>query len=204
MLDVASKYNLIDLEYFDIGGGFWGAAAEGFDTTGKPSYEDYANAILDTVLGDTFFEKTKPFIVIEPGASVVSNVFDYVTKVFQTKHIRDVDFVSVDGSVFEVKPTMHKYNPPFEVLQPDHALSGKFYDVVGSTCMEKDVILKQVNMPELQYGDYIVLRGVGSYTISLTPIFINYLAPIIEIEEDKVSIVRKRQDINDVLRLYKF
>lgn len=204
MLEVIHDFNLEDIKYFDVGGGFFGAAAKGFDITGRPSYEDYANAILDTVLNDTFFVKTRPFIIIEPGASVVSNVFDYVTKVFQTKKIGNVDFASIDGSVFDVRPTMHTYNAPFEVMQQKPSILSKVYDVVGSTCMEKDVVLKNVTMPELHHGDYIVLRGVGSYTISLTPTFINYLAPIICVNGDKIKVVRNRQSIKDVLGVYEY
>ena len=81
MLETCKQFQLNDLKYFDVGGGFFGAAAEGINTTGRPAYEDYANAILDKVLSDDWFKRQQPFIIIEPGSSVVSNVFEYVTKI---------------------------------------------------------------------------------------------------------------------------
>lgn len=203
MLNVCKLFQLNDLQYFDIGGGFFGAAAEGICTSGKPKYEDYANTVLDIVLSDEWFNNYQPSIVIEPGSSVVSNVFEYVTKVYQNKQIGDVHFITVDGSVFDVKPTLHANNLPFSVARKEETEGEDICDIVGSTCMEKDVILKGVPVPHVKHGDYIIMRGVGAYTICLTPTFINFLSPILCLEGDTIKVVRRRQNVNDVLNIYR-
>ena len=202
MLRVCEEFELNDIEYFDIGGGYFGAAPEGMDLIGRPQYEDYANIIIDRVKKSEWFKKRKPYIVIEPGSSVVSNVFKYYTKVYQIKHIGDKNFAMVDGTVFDVKPTMHSNNLPHVVISNSEDGEDMIYDVVGSTCMEKDVILKDVSLKGLKAGDYIEIRGVGAYTICLTPTFINYLAPIISFEGGKMNIVRRRQQLDDILSIY--
>ena len=209
MLGVAVKYGLNDLLYFDIGGGFFGAAPEGMDLTGRPRYEDYANCVLDEVLKNKWFINQSPWIVIEPGSSVVSNVFDYYTKVYQNKRVGKVNFVMVDGTVFDVKPTMHANNLPHDVYRrkdmidrnADDSSDTYFCNVVGSTCMEKDVLLNDVEIPRLKAGDYIRFKGVGAYTICHTPTFINYLEPILTIENGKYVEVRRRQTIEDVVSI---
>lgn len=202
MLRVCEEFELNDIEYFDIGGGYFGAAPEGLDLTGRPKYEDYANIVVDRVEKSDWFNKCKPSIVIEPGSSVVSNVFKYFTKVYQIKHIGDKNFVMVDGTVFDVKPTMHSNNLPYVVISNSEDGDEMVYDVVGSTCMEKDIILKDVPLKGLKAGDYIEIRGVGAYTICLTPTFINYLAPIVSIEKDEMKVVRRRQQLEDILTIY--
>ena len=204
MLTTCKQFQLNNLKYFDIGGGFFGAAAEGICTSGRPSYEDYANTILNKVLSDEWFKQHQPFLVIEPGSSVVSNVFEYVTKIYQNKQIGNLHFITVDGSVFDVKPTLHTNNLPFTVVRKKEREGIDVCDVVGSTCMEKDVILKSVQIPTVEKGDYIIMRGVGAYTISLTPTFINFLSPILSVEEDTIKVVRRRQDVKDVLNLYHY
>lgn len=204
MLDVCKKHNLNNIQYFDVGGGFFGAAAQGINTEGKPKYDDYANIILDTILADEWFVTHQPNIVIEPGSSVVSNVFSYITKVYQNKYIDDKHFVIVDGSVFDVKPTMHSYNLPFTVYKSKATSEKCRCDIVGSTCMEKDIIMKDVEMENVDHGDYIAIRGVGAYTISLTPTFINPLAPILTKKGTNFDIVRRRQTVEDVLSIYKY
>lgn len=201
MLRVCEEFGLNDIEYFDIGGGYFGAAPEGLDLTGRPQYEDYANAVIDCVEKSTWFEKVQPYIVIEPGSSVVSNVFKYYTKIYQIKHIGDKNFAMVDGTVFDVKPTMHANNLPHVVITDSADDKEEIYDVVGSTCMEKDVILKDVSL-SIKAGDFIEIRGVGAYTICLTPTFINYLAPIVSMENDEMKLVRRRQQLEDILTIY--
>lgn len=204
MLKTCEKFNLTDLQYFDVGGGFFGAAANGIDVSNKPKYIDYANAILDICLDNNWFLKTKPTIVIEPGASVVSNVFSYVSSIFQTKEIAGKRFLTTDGTVFDVKPTFHSL-----MLPHDFFVKGDYHnfykaDLVGSTCMEKDVILNDVDVPEcIGYGDYVKINGVGAYTLSLTPIFINFLSPIIGMKGEKHFLARRRQTIEDVINIYK-
>ena len=202
MLKVCEKYQLNDLEYFDIGGGFFGAAPEGMDLSGRPKYEDYANCVLDICMTSDWFMTRKPWIVIEPGSSVVSNVFKYYTKVYQNKKVGKVNFVMVDGSVFDVKPTMHANNLPHDVIRANESVEAYVCDVVGSTCMEKDVMLKDVNLPKLEAGDFIQFRGVGAYTICLTPTFINFLSPILTERNGEFVAVRRRQNVDDVVGIY--
>lgn len=202
MLDTIHRYQLDDVSYFDVGGGFFGAAAEGIDVTNKPRYQDYADCILQVVMNDEWFRKHRPYIVIEPGASVVSNVFSYVTKIYQNKQINGTNFVTVDGSVFDAKPTLHGFNLPHSVYRQEETEGDSVCDVVGSTCMEKDIILKGVTLPRVKKGDYILMRGVGAYTICLTPTFINYLAPILCVNDGESTVVRRRQSLDDVLGIY--
>ena len=204
MLAVCEKYQLNELEYFDIGGGYFGAAPTGMDLTIRPKYEDYADCVLGETMNNEWFMKHKPYIVIEPGSSVVSNVFNYYTKVYQNKKVGKVNFVMVDGSVFDVKPTMHANNLPHEVFMGKETEETYICDVVGSTCMEKDVMLKEVELPKLEAGDYIQFRGVGAYTICLTPTFINYLPPILMEENGDFVEVRRRQNIEDIIQIYNF
>lgn len=207
MLSVCEKFQLNDVEYFNIGGGFFGAPPKGLDLTGKPSYQDYADTILNCVLANKWFVNHKPYIVIEPGSSVVSNVFEYYTQIYQLKTIGNKNFVIVDGSVFDVKPTMHTNNLPFSLIQNKESRSDgiSVYDVVGSTCMEKDIILSGVSLPDtIGKGDFIQIRGVGAYTLSLTPTFINFLPPVISIEGNgNTRLVRRRQNIEDILAIYR-
>jgi diaminopimelate decarboxylase len=202
MLSVCEDFQLNDLRYFDLGGGFFGAAPEGMDTTGMPSYEDYANEIMDIALRNKWFVQQQPSIVIEPGVSVVSNVFTYYMKVYQIKHIGSKNFVIVDGTVFDVKPTMHTNNLPYTVISDNQEGESGLFDVVGSTCMEKDIILHDVELNHIKAGDYIEIKGVGAYTIALTPTFINYQAPIISIENGEKKLIRRRQELSDVISIY--
>lgn len=204
MLSVCEYFGFEDLQYFDVGGGFFGAAAKGLDVSHKPKYHDYADCILDLCLANEWFNRIKPAVVIEPGVSVVANVFSYVSQIFQKKEIAGQNFITTDGTVFDVKPTLHHNNLPhtFYTKENNHAATYTA-NLVGSTCMEKDVILNDVEIPEsIGYGDFVKIDGVGAYTIVLTPTFINYVSPIIEIKGNKNFVLRRRQTLDDVMIPY--
>ncbi len=203
MLSLCSDFQLDDLQYFDVGGGFFGAAAKGIDVSNKPKYSDYADIILDSCLQNEWFKRVQPNIVIEPGVSVVANVFSYVSRIFQTKEIAGQKFLSTDGTVFDVKPTLHSNNLPHTFFTKESGKGTYVANLVGSTCMEKDVILSDVYVPNsIKGGDYVKIDGVGAYTIVLTPTFINYVSPIVSIEGKKETLVRRRQTLDDVMAIY--
>lgn len=203
MLSLCSEFQLDDLQYFDVGGGFFGAAAKGIDVSNKPKYSDYADVILDLCLQNEWFNRVQPNIVIEPGVSVVANVFSYVSRIFQTKEIAGQKFLSTDGTVFDVKPTLHSNNLPHTFFAKKPGNGTYVANLVGSTCMEKDVILSDVNVPEnIAGGDYVKIDGVGAYTIVLTPSFINYVSPIVSVDGERDTLVRRRQTLDDVMAFY--
>jgi hypothetical protein len=68
--------------------------------------------------------------------------------------------------------------------------------------MEKDIVLHDVELNKIKAGDFIEIHGVGAYTIALTPTFINYLAPILYMEDGKKTVVRRRQMIEDIITIY--
>ena len=113
LMQVRHDFELDSIRYINVGGGFFGAAPEGIDVSQKPKYTDYAKGICETLLADKWFKEHKPYIVIEPGASVVSNVFELVTKIYQHKNIQGQNFVFTDASYFQVRPFLNKMNLPF-------------------------------------------------------------------------------------------
>ena len=203
MLAVCKRYKLDDIRCFDLGGGYFGAAPEGLDLAGRPTYQDYADGILAVLLSDEWFFRVRPFIVIEPGTSVIANVFDIVTQIYQQKNICGKNYVVVDAGIMNVKTIMSTKNYLFDLISDKNEQAAICADVVGSTCMERDIILRDVLLDHYRLGDYIRFRGVGAYVLSMTPVFINYLFPIIAIYNDKkYQLIRRKQTLDDILTIY--
>lgn len=201
LLSICHEYDLTDLKYFDLGGGYFGAAPADVDVSKKPTYGDYAAAICDVLTSDKWFMSIRPTIVIEPGTSVVCNVFELVTKVYQHKKIKDKHFVYVDASRFMVRPSRSKVNYPFDVYS-EHAQEGPIIaDIVGSTCMEVDVIANDVTLNHYSNGDYLVFKANGAYRNNLTPFFINARNPIIQLDNEDFVVIRERQSADEMLAL---
>src|SRR3546814_1613361 len=111
LLQVGRNHNLNQLRYFNVCGWFFGAPAQGLDVSGKPTYADYAARLAQVLRGDAWFQAVQPTLVVEPGVSVVANVFDFVTRVHTVKHIDGQSYVVVEGSVFDKIGRAHVLTP---------------------------------------------------------------------------------------------
>ncbi len=199
LLEIAQVHALDEIKYFDLGGGFFGAAPKEVDISKRPSYQDYANGICDVLLNNEWFQIHKPHIVIEPGASVVTNVFELVTRIHQHKTINQKDFVIVDASVYQVRAQTSKVHYPYDEYSEREEEQPITADIVGATCMETDVIANQVTLKHYHYGDFLVFKGSGAYRHNLTPFFINPRCAIVKMTEDGYEVLRKRQDAKHLL-----
>jgi len=78
------------------------------------------------------------------------------------------------------------------------------YNVVGSTCMEKDVMLAGITNKKLQRDDYIQFDNVGAYTNVFTPPFINVAPAIVVADGSGYKLIRNRQKAEDIFSDYLF
>jgi len=199
LVKIGKNYELNDIEFVDLGGSFFGAAPKEVDTSKRPSYCDYAQGICNILLQSDWFQHNKPYIVIEPGASVVTNVFELVTKIYQHKKIHERNFIFTDASVYQVRPKSSNTNYPYAQISNRDAEEEIIADIVGSTCMETDIIANQVKLTHYRHGDFLIFKGSGAYRQNLTPFFINPRCAIIEMTADGYKIIRKRQDAKHLL-----
>lgn len=192
-----AKENILDsLEYIDIGGGIYGELPKPYDMF-VPAFDDYAETIcgiMNTEFGD--FHK-KPLLILEPGVAMVANVFLFAAKVIESKRIRNDYFVLVDGSVHNVKPTMHKNNLPMKIVRQKHDPSGEkqAFHIVGYTCMEKDYLASEIKGRLPMKDDYIIFENVGAYTIVFNPPFIKERPGIVAMDHMEFTAARKKETI---------
>lgn len=199
---IAEKYFSDTVETINVGGGFFGRMHPDMPFKDTPSFDDYAKIICDVLDENPWAKTNKPTLVIEPGVAMVADAVSFITKVVSVKSIRDKTFVTVDGSAFNTKPTFHAINMPHEVITQNQAGPPQTFDVVGSTCMEKDILLKDITGPLPQVDDFIRIDSIGAYTLVMTPPFINPAPAIIADEGDRYKLVRNKQTLNEIFSNY--
>ena len=204
LCDIAAEYLPDTIEYINIGGGIYGHIPEQMRWKQTPSFDEYAATVTDVLKNSPWAQKQKPTLVLEPGVAMVADTLSFITKVVSVKTIHDELFVTVDGSGFHTKPTFHKVNQPFEIIKSANTNETATYNVVGSTCMEKDYLLTNVTAARPEPGDYIKIDSAGAYTVVLSPPFINP-APAILVKNDQgCKAIRTRQTLDDMFSNYSF
>lgn len=197
LCQLAKKYLKENIEYIDIGGGIYGELPKSFHLA-VPSFDDYADAICQ-VMNEEFAEvKNQPTLILEPGVSMVANTFAFIAKVIEIKKITNQYYCLVDGSVHNIKPTMHKLNLPMQIIRKkERKENTQKFNIVGYTCMEKDYLAHDIEEILPQRGDFILFDQVGAYTIVFNPPFIKERPGIIAMEGDEVRVVRKPETFKE-------
>lgn len=169
---VAKEYNL-SLDYVDMGGGYYGGVE------GKPDFRDYVPAIAGVL--SEYFDVNKTKLVMEPGVSMVSSSFNFVTSVIDTKDVREHRYVIIDGSRVNMNPQVTRRWYPHRLEysgQESNRAVIPSQMVCGATCMEYDRMFPVENAAELKAGDRVVFTNAGGYTVCLTPLFIHYFPAV--------------------------
>jgi len=204
LCNIASACIPETVEYINIGGGIFGYIPPEMRWTDTPSFDDYATVVCDVLRKSAWVKERNPYLVLEPGVAMAANTLSFVTKVVSVKNIRSRIFVVVDGSAFNTKPTFHKINHPYETIKEAPIEEYETYNIVGSTCMEKDYLLTEVSGTKVEVGDYVKIDNVGAYTVVLSPPFIN-VAPAIIVKDGKTyKAIRKRQLLENMFSNYQF
>lgn len=192
--EIALKYGLTEeIEYIDMGGGYYGGVP------GKPTFDDYLPAIVKGINGERkglshYFDREKVTLIMEPGVSMVSSSFSFVTSVRDIKRIGEHVYVVIDGSRLNLNPqvTRRWYPHHFEYKSSEERPILSSQEIVGATCMEYDRLFEIKNEPELRVGDRVVFDRAGGYTLCLTPLFIHYY-PAVYVKKKDGSLFTARE-----------
>ncbi|MGJ7919523.1 diaminopimelate decarboxylase [Neobacillus sp. LXY-4] len=197
LCELAKQYIGDSVEYIDIGGGIYGEVPSSFNLQ-TPNFDDYAEEVCYIMNSEFSHKDKRPYLILEPGISMVANVFSFFAKVIEAKKIQDQYFVLIDGSVHNIKPTMHKKNLPMKVMR-ERSETQKYvsYNIVGYTCMEKDYLAYGVEGELPNKNDYVIFDNVGAYTIVFNPPFIKERPSIIALDDKEIFLVRKKESLTE-------
>ena len=174
--EITQKYSL-KLKYVDVGGGFFGGLND------KPQFDEYIELISSEL--SKVFNSKDTVLIVEPGTSIVSSPFSFVTSVVDEKQTSANHFVTTDGSHININPLKNKGIKFFRVQYKDgserHIIDKQV--ISGFTCMEDDRIMVLEEAPQVLVGDQIIYEKVGAYSMSLSPLFIKFF-PAVYVEKD--------------------
>ena len=194
--EIVRRFNLHDIEYLDVGGGFYGEVAN------KPQWSDYISSIASRLM-DKGYSPQKLYIIIEPGVSLLSGCFSYYAKVEDVKDTVRSHFVVLNGSRNHIDPLMHKtiksYFYSLCKSEPSE-LFDKPQILVGYTCLEYDTFFSLEHEQELKVGDIVRFDKVGAYTLTFSPLFISWFPTVYSINDGNVTVVRERWTVNEFLQ----
>ena len=187
----ALKAKGIQISHIDVGGGIGIRYA---DET-PPKFGVYAKAILDKLIN----RNVK--LLFEPGRALVGNAGVLLTKVEYIKPAEAKNFAIVDAAMNDLmRPALYDAYHDIVPVAP-RAGETTNYEIVGPVCESGDFLGHDRNL-NLQEGDLLAIMSAGAYGMSMAS---NYntraRAPEVIVDEDKVFVVRQRENIADLFAL---
>ena len=200
MADVRDRFG-VTLTELDLGGGF-GIRYKESDT--PLNCGDYMRTVSSAALECA--EKLRlpfPFLVIEPGRSVVAPAGLTLYTVEHVKKIPDVrTYVNVDGGMAD-NPRYILYQAPYTLMlanRADAAAEGQV-TVAGCCCESGDLIQENVWLPACERGDLIAVLATGAYNYAMASHY-NRLPnpPVVFVNNGQARVVVRRESYDDLLR----
>ena len=108
-------------------------------------------------------------VTLEIGRSIASSCGTYVTRVVDKKTNKVGNFAILDGGMNHLVyygQTMAMKHPHFELLPKREMEKEEKWNLCGSLCTINDIIVKDLNVPDLSIGDVFIFKNTGAYCMS--------------------------------------
>lgn len=143
-----------------------------------------------------------PFLVIEPGRSIVAPSGITVYTVGSVKEIKDIrTYAAVDGGMTD-NPRYALYQAEYTAVAPERMNdpATEKMTIAGRCCESGDLIGENMALPKMQEGDLLAILATGAYNYSMAS---NYnrvpRPPVIMVSEGKAKVVVKRESYEDLI-----
>lgn len=191
----------IKVKILNLGGGF-GIKYTATDDPLAPS--EYIHKVTN-VVKELAQEKgiDLPFLVFEPGRSIVASAGITLYTVGCVKEIENVrTYVSIDGGMCD-NPRYILYGSKYTAVLANNASAEPVapITIAGKCCESGDLIQEHVMMPQIHVGDTLAVLATGAYNYSMSS---NYnripRPPIVAVSGNEAKIIVKRETYDDLIK----
>ncbi len=203
LMDEIGKQHQVKLKYIDLGGGFCspntlkGSYLQGGDVI--PSFDDYAEAITNTILSYGFKQDELPLLILETGRALIDEAGHLLGSVIASKHLADGRRALVVDTGVNILFTSFWYNHRVSPVQ-DFSTHNEDVVLYGPLCMNIDCIRESISLPPLKKGDRYLIHSVGAYNVTQWMQFITMRPAVVMIDtKGTAQLIRKAESIEDIV-----
>lgn len=200
LLQIKERFG-IELEELNIGGGFGIFYKEGDE---RPVIGELIGVIMTTIKDLCSKNGLKlPKIIIEPGRWVVGENGITLYTIGAIKEIEGIrKYVSVDGGMTD-NPRTALYQAEYDAIVANKA--GKqpeeLVTIAGKCCESGDILIKDIKLPLVNYGDILAVLSTGAYNYSMSSNYNRLRKPaVVMIKDGQPRIIVKRETYEDLVR----
>ena len=193
------KFNL-KLDEINIGGGL------GVKYTEKdvpPSTYEIADVIINSLNENIQkYGIEPPTVFLEPGRSVISTAGVTLYTLGSSKQVpQGKKYVAVDGGMADnIRPAMYEAEYIARIVnKPDFELSQNV-TIAGRFCESGDILIKDINLPEIEEGDILCVFNTGAYNYSMASNYNRVQKPaMVLVNNSQSDIIVNRETLEDLI-----
>lgn len=201
LVEWKNKFNY-QADILNMGGGFGVQYTEEDDPL---SPEEFVKAIV-TALKKKCEQAAYclPELWLEPGRSLVSEAGTTLYTVGSQKSVPNVrHFVSVDGGMGDnIRPALYGAKYQAFLANRVNETAVEKVTIVGKYCETGDVLIKDIELPEVKQGDTLAITSTGAYAYSMANNYNRNRKPaVVFVENGQDRLVVRRETYDDLISL---
>ena len=143
-----------------------------------------------------------PELIVEPGRSIAGPAGMAIYTVGSIKDIPGVRrYVAVDGGMGDnIRPKLYgaRYEA-FLASDPERSPEGKV-TIAGKYCESTDILITDIEMPQLKPGDVIAMPAAGAYNLAMASNYNGMPRPeVLMLAEGEAHVMRRRETLDDLI-----
>lgn len=183
-----------DAQELNMGGGL-GIAYLSSDE--PPSLDSFARETA-AVLKD----KTAAKLIVEPGRSIIGKAGVTLYTIGAIKDIPGVrKYIFIDGGMSDnPRPILYQARYDAKLANKPNRPTKEAVTVAGRFCESGDILIKDINLPEVEVGDILAVLGTGAYNYSMSSNYNRVGRPaMVLVGRGEATLILKRESYDDLI-----
>jgi len=188
----------------NLGGGYGIWYTDEDRKISSDGYAEYLSALIASVKKCAAeYEMKLPYILIEPGRSIVGEAGVTLYTVGRIKEIPGVKkYVAIDGGMFD-NPRYALYQSKYTPVLANRAAeeNTEIVSIAGKCCESGDLIAVDVSLPKAKTGDILAILSTGAYNYSMAMNYNrNFIPASVLVKDGQADYIVRPQTYEDLTR----
>lgn len=189
------------MDVLNIGGGFGIQHTPDDEAVSvKRQIETISNELVKLL---NLYDLDYPVLQIEPGRSIVGTAGTTIYEIGSKKDIPGIrNYISIDGGMSDnIRPAMYnsKYFASLANRMKDERTTK--VSVAGKACESGDMLIMDLDLPEVKAGDRLAVFHTGDYAFSMASNYNRIPRPaVVFVENSNEFLSIRREEVKDFMR----
>lgn len=145
---------------------------------------------------------TAPTLYIEPGRSIISTSGVTLYTLGSSKQVpHGTKYWAVDGGMADnPRPSMYQAKYSAQVVNKPLSENSQKVTIAGKFCESGDILIKDIDLPELEEGDILCVFNTGAYNYSMASNYNRFQKPaVVLVNNSQSDIIINRESLDDLV-----